>query len=116
MKVDEYVGLGDTLVHGGANGLDSLAGVAAYSLGRTVEVHRADWATHGKSAGPLRNKLMADLGAQHCVAFLIEGLPCKGTRNMIEIARRTGIPTSIYTLDEHGNLSLTDYEDLQPLR
>ena len=46
------------VIHGGAAGADRLAGEAARARGLTVEVYWADWATHGKAAGPIRNAVM----------------------------------------------------------
>ena len=46
------------IVHGGAPGADSIAGFAGVLRGHKVEEHRADWRTHGKAAGPIRNQQM----------------------------------------------------------
>jgi hypothetical protein len=47
----------------------------------------ADWAKHGKKAGPLRNAEMANYGADLCLAFA----GGKGTNNMINEARKAGV-------------------------
>lgn len=80
------------LVTGGATGVDAHAaawGEARYkSEARPqLEVHPADWDTHGKSAGPIRNQEMAALGADLCVAFA--GGP--GTADMRARATKRGI-------------------------
>lgn len=76
------------LVHGGATGADTLAAAVAYTLGWSVEEHRADWDTHGRAAGPIRNQHMANLGADLLIAFP----GGRGTANMIGCARKAGIP------------------------
>jgi len=40
------------LIHGGANGADTLAGKAAKKFRIPVRVFRADWRSFGKAAGP----------------------------------------------------------------
>ena len=57
------------------------------------EIFRADWITHGKAAGPIRNQAMVDSGADKCLAFILPGKPCKGTRDCAKRARDAGIPT-----------------------
>jgi hypothetical protein len=64
---------GDSLVvmHGAAKGADSIAEEQARELG--IEVlpgFAADWAAHGKAAGPIRNQRMLDEGKPtHGLAF-----------------------------------------------
>lgn len=83
-----------TIVHGGATGLDSLAGVFAQHFGMCVEVHYADWQKHGKAAGPIRNQAMVDLGADLIIAYPLPG--GRGTQDCIERGARAGIPTIVY--------------------
>lgn len=54
---------GIAMIHGGASGADRIAGVVGQELGWTVRVFPADWATHGKAAGPIRNRQMLDPAA-----------------------------------------------------
>lgn len=77
-----------TIVHGAAKGADSLAGEIAHDLGYRVVAHPADWATHGKAAGPIRNKAMLDTGVDLVVAFP----GGRGTAHMVSIARKAGVP------------------------
>lgn len=80
------------LVHGDCpTGLDRMAGRIWTILGRPVETHPADWETHGKAAGPIRNKLMVELGADYCIGFFKEGAVNRGTRNCYSLARKAGI-------------------------
>lgn len=78
-----------TLVHGDAPGADSLARDAWWRLtGRKAERHPADWKTHGKAAGPIRNRQMLDAGADLVIAFP----GGRGTAHMVNIARQAGVP------------------------
>jgi len=77
-----------TIVHGNAAGADRLAAVAASDFGFHVEAWLADWARHGKGAGPIRNQQMLDAGADLVIAFP----GGKGTAHMVRIAREAGVP------------------------
>jgi len=57
------------IVHGAARGLDAIAARVAVEQGLTVEAHPADWGSHGRAAGPIRNQAMVDLGVDECLAF-----------------------------------------------
>lgn len=47
------------ILTGGARGVDSSVHGPARAYGMPVEVVPADWQTHGRKAGPLRNRAMA---------------------------------------------------------
>lgn len=68
------------VVSGGANGADALGEKYARQNSLTLTRFPADWDKHGRSAGMLRNKSMAEY-ATHCVVFW-DGCS-KGTANMI---------------------------------
>lgn len=82
------------VVHGAAKGADRIAGQEAQKLGLYVEEHPADWQTHGKRAGYIRNLDMAELGADLCLAFW-DGRS-KGTAMMVDLAEKHGIPLELY--------------------
>ena len=85
-----------TIVHGAAKGADRLAAQAARELGMRTEGHRADWDTHGKAAGPLRNRQMLDSGAQRVIAFVDKPLDqSRGTADMVDRARNAAIPATV---------------------
>jgi YspA, cpYpsA-related SLOG family len=84
-----------TIVHGNAAGADRIAHQEAQKLGLLTEPHSADWERYGKSAGPIRNHEMAELGADLCLAFW-DGSSA-GTKNMLEQAKKHGIPVEIIT-------------------
>lgn len=81
------------IVHGAANGVDRIAAQEADKLGFVTEPHAADWAVHGRGAGPIRNEWMARLGADLCVAWW-NGVST-GTDDMVRRARAHGIPTEV---------------------
>lgn len=88
------------LVHGDCEGADRTAEQVAEVINAVnedagfdeelivIERHCADWNTHGKAAGPMRNRHMASLGADGCVAFPGQ----RGTASMVDIAKNHGIP------------------------
>ncbi|AGR46478.1 hypothetical protein ODIN_64 [Mycobacterium phage Odin] len=88
---------GLTVVHGACpyGGADDIADRWAWGMrqeGHNVvpEPHRADWESYGKAAGPIRNQLMVDLGADVCLAFPL-GVS-RGTRHCMAAAEKAGIP------------------------
>lgn len=81
------------IVHGNAAGADRIAHQEAQKLGLLVEPHPADWQQHGKAAGPIRNRAMARMGADLCIAFW-DGAS-KGTAHMIGEAEASGIPVQV---------------------
>lgn len=83
------------VVHGGAPGVDSIAGEVARVAGFGVEVHRADWRAHGKAAGPIRNQLLVELGADIALAFPASGAS-PGTRDCVRRCEAAGIPVRIF--------------------
>lgn len=80
------------VVSGHAPGADSLGERFAQEHGLQIELHPADWAKHGRAAGPIRNKEMAEC-ADALIAFW-DG-KSKGTKNMIDLALRYGLDVSI---------------------
>ena len=79
-------------ISGEARGADSMGKQWALSRGYKVQLHPADWNLHGKSAGYIRNKQMAD-EATALVAFW-DG-SSKGTGNMIWVATKAGLKVHI---------------------
>ena len=81
-----------TLVHGAAEGADTIAARCADELGMTVEPHpvkREQWRIAGRRAGHLRNQYMVDLGADLCLAFQVDD--SSGTADCVRRARLAGI-------------------------
>ena len=83
-----------TLVHGGARGADALAGLWATDRkitdeGGVVRVYDADWETHKKAAGPIRNKKMLTESQPHVIIAFKGG---NGTAHMMKISREADVP------------------------
>ena len=81
---------GLTVAHGAARGADTLAGRWAKVNGTPVVEYPADWTTHGRSAGPIRNRQMLDSFRPDVVVAFLGG---RGTADMVSIAQAAGVPT-----------------------
>ena len=76
------------IIHGGASGADRMASNWAFTFGLTEEAYLADWKTHGRAAGPIRNRQMLVEGKPDLVLAFPGG---KGTANMITQAEKAGV-------------------------
>ena len=83
----ETLPLDVTVVSGGARGVDTAAVEAAKERGMKTEIVWADWDKYGRSAGPIRNKLMIE-SVDEVTAFW-DGAS-KGTSNAIQNAEKLG--------------------------
>ena len=77
-----------TVVCGGAKGVDSLGERYATEMNLQLNMFIPDWDTHGRAAGPIRNRKMAE-NAEALIAVW-DG-KSRGTKNMIETARKLGL-------------------------
>lgn len=85
------------IIHGGARGADTLSGDYGRESNVPVRVWPADWDTHGRRAGPIRNYQMLKEGQPDLVvAFLAPD--SRGTKHMIEIAEKAGVPVRIVNI------------------
>lgn len=85
----------DLVIHGGAPGADTRAGLVAAEHGIPTMVFLAQWAYYGKKAGPIRNQWMLDFGKPNLVlAFPDEN--SIGTWDMVRRSQAAGIETRIY--------------------
>lgn len=88
-----YIAVKDIVITGGCRGIDRIAHDYARRYFADTEVYEADWDTHGKAAGPIRNgKMMEDAGI--LIAFW-DG-KSRGTRSAIDEARKRGVETHIH--------------------
>lgn len=95
---ESYVRTGPVLViDGRARGADNLGNKAARKLGFDTLRFAANWRKFGKAAGPIRNQKMLDKGKPNLVlAFHRNINKSKGTKDMVNRARKAGIPTCIF--------------------
>ena len=76
------------LVHGGARGADTLAGIYANCYKNiTCRVYYAEWSKYGNKAGFIRNQLMLDKEHPDLVIAFPGG---KGTADMVKRATEQG--------------------------
>lgn len=84
------------LVHGGCpTGADAIAHAWAEPTSATIDIFIADWANHGRAAGPRRNARMVAEGADLCLAFIKNG--SRGASHTVRLAERAGIPVRRWT-------------------
>lgn len=84
-----------TVISGGAKGVDVLGETWGAANNVPVEIYKADWGAHGKSAGPIRNVKMAEVAEALIAVWDGES---KGTKHMIDVARAKGLKVYIYLL------------------
>ena len=89
------------IVSGLARGPDSYGLTYAEYRNIPTYTYPADWNKHGKAAGHIRNRQMAE-NAEALIAVW-DGLS-RGTKNMIDEAKRVGLQIYIYRTDELHNI------------
>jgi len=86
------------IIHGGANGADTLAGIYAKNNGYDCKVFIADWNNYGKSAGYRRNSEMHS----YILQFKNRGCICfwdgksKGTQHNFKLANDGNTSLRVY--------------------
>ena len=85
---DEWI-----VIHGGARGVDTIAGEVAAAQGFEVEIYMAEWDKYGRSAGFRRNITMVDC-ADEVIAFW-DGRS-RGTKHAIDAARERGLSVRVF--------------------
>ena len=94
-----------TIITGGASGADRLAVQLAKEENIRIEIIKADWRTHGKAAGPIRNRVMAEAAAPDGRLLAYWDGKSPGTADMIKQARRVGLKVQTIEL-----MALTGWE------
>ncbi|MDE1822352.1 MAG: DUF2493 domain-containing protein [Euryarchaeota archaeon] len=90
----------DVVIEGEAPGADTFARKAAEQMGIPVLPFPADWGSHGRAAGPIRNQQMLDEGKPDLVLAFTDGLnTSRGTADMVARARKAGIETILVSHD-----------------
>ena len=92
----ETYGMPDMVIFGECMGTDKLAlkYVQEHNI-TNYKVYNANWAVHGLSAGPIRNKQMITV-ASHLLAFLSN--ESKGTKNAITLAKQRGLVVEVINI------------------
>jgi hypothetical protein len=85
------------IVSGGAKGVDEVGERYGKNHAIPVRIFPADWSTHGRSAGPIRNKKMAEYA--DALVAIWDG-SSKGTKHMLNEANDRGL--AIYLLRTNG--------------
>ena len=78
------------IIEGGATGIDTLAKFYAINKNIKYKEFPADWNKHGRAAGPIRNKQMAEY-SDILIAFRYVDNPSRGTENMIKQAKESNL-------------------------
>ena len=101
-----------TVIHGGARGVDTVAGYWAAERGYAVSVHLADWEGLGQRAGFVRNKTMV---VACDAAIVVWDGESKGTAQTIELLKAARKPFVLVVLGEAlpGSLGHPEWVDLQ---
>jgi len=84
------------VVSGTAIGADQHGEAWAKLCGLAVERYPADWKLHGKAAGPIRNRQMAE-NAEGLIAIW-DG-ESRGTKNMIDTAKSLGLRVFVHIIE-----------------
>jgi len=82
------------IIHGGARGADSTAGMLADDLGFSVRVFYPNWNVHGEGATFARNIKMLEERPDLVIAFQVGG--SRGTQHTIDEAFKRRIPVEVY--------------------
>ncbi len=85
------------LVHGGASGVDRAGELWAKDASVPTRAFYPYWKTHGRAAGPIRNREMAAY-ADALIVVKQKGVDTPGTSSMIREAEKAGLPVHIEEL------------------
>lgn len=86
-----------SVVSGTASGVDRLGERYAREQALPLHQYPAEWVKHGKSAGPIRNRKMAD-NAEALIAIW-DG-ESSGTRNMIQEALKRSLEVYVHNVQQ----------------
>ena len=90
-----------TVISGEARGADTAGRIWAIASGHEVERYPADWNTHGKAAGYIRNQQMLDSGVDVAVQF-------PGGRGTADMRRRLD-KAGVKVIEYKENYAPTSY-------
>ena len=87
------------IISGGASGVDQSGERYARENSIPLEIYQANWRRYGRSAGYVRNSLMADkAGPEGALICCWDGIS-KGSKNMLETARRKGLKIYLFNAE-----------------
>jgi hypothetical protein len=84
------------IVSGHCRGIDRMGEIYAIRRGWPVKLFHANWALHGRAAGPIRNREMA-MYADSAIVFSSGG---KGSKSMIGLAKKYNLRLTVVDLAE----------------
>lgn len=84
----------DTVISGGAKGVDETGEAYAKMKDLGLKVFKTDWKL-GRGAGMINNRLMADQA--DALIAIYDGIS-KGTKNMIELMQKRGKQVYVYNV------------------
>jgi hypothetical protein len=96
--LDKYLPVNASIISGTARGADKLGERYAEENNITLTKFPADWNKYGKSAGPLRNREMADIA--HTAIIFWDG-HSKGTLDMIEVSKSKNLDLIVIRYREY---------------
>lgn len=88
----------EVVIQGDATGADAMDKQAAIQLGIPVLSFPADWRKHGRSAGPIRNRLQLKEGKPTKGLVFHNYLEnSKGSKDMSKVMQENGVPYTVHT-------------------
>lgn len=94
-----------TIISGTATGIDQAGERIADLLGKPIERFPADWSKHGRAAGPLRNRAMAQ--AADALLLIWDG-ESRGSASMLREAKAAGLQVHTFVGRMRPELTLED--------
>jgi len=89
------------IISGHARGVDKIGEKLAKKMNKKLKIFKANWWEYGKKAGYLRNVEMAN----HADALIaIWDGKSKGTKMMIDIAKKKGLKVYVYQINKTKEL------------
>lgn len=84
------------IISGTARGADQLGEQFAIEYGYQIKRFPANWNLYGKSAGPIRNRKMAEYASDgQGVLFAFWDGKSRGTKSMINLAKKYGLEVHV---------------------
>lgn len=89
------------IINGGCRGADIIAKDIAERFGLIVRTHKPKWDMYGKGAGVIRNHEMLMYKPDLVIAFHNDIENSKGTKDMVNRARKANIKVQIIKEEKH---------------